>query len=908
MKILRPLFQALLATVLASALLAPVAAAQYSAPGDSGWTGPPVPGPWPPQYLVLPPSPCVMDSIVVQVMGYEATPCDSFMGAEVIGPSHIRVRNQVYANRRCFAAPSKFYPILLNMGHFQGGLHAFAIEQQTYVLTEPSVTPSITTSKFELPFYVSASCSLDTVWPPPPPPPPPPSSLPYVSRIYTDPSAPCSGRPVSLVVEGYFTDGCGELLEASLGDSGGARLVLDLNPNQDGACPAVMKSWRAQFPLERMLSGTYAIRISERILHDAQHPGVYSDFFSFKVSNDCDSVPPPPGILPYVDGIVIGQPRPCARVGSNQVCPGDSITVQVFGAFPSNCFSLIRTLLLPNPSAQPGIQPPILRLEVETQPCSRRACVEGPVPWSTSVNLPPLPGRAYTLMVELAEYSCARSDSVWPPSRALVPFAVLDSCPFQTPSACVQGLWRPRVADDVRPDPGVCDARVSASRPAVLTLALRSSVALSGLQGDLRLSPPGLKITRLDPVGPAAGMHLTWQATADGAKYVLFSEHGAPIPAGVPESPPPAVLRVTVGTPPGTVPPRTSWLSSENLLGADSLGGGVPGCVPPPCQIPVGYLYPREAGPAVICAEDPCDFNEDGIADIRDLVQMVHCVNGEGPCPDSASSRFDCDLNHRFDIDDVLCCAVHILSVGPCENCQSDSGGSRPAPSVRAAVGEPVTTLTGVEIPVRLDGSELVGGARLDLTFPADRYRVTAVTLPRDPSSWLELHQVQGSTLRVGLVYTGNPNVIAPGPAPMEFRVRLGLLPGMDPGGEVSMAGGEFSGTDGTRLLVTMPVSSTSLGGALRMALSANHPNPFSASTRFSISLDRGADIDVAVFDVRGRSVATLFRGRAAAGAREFTWDGRSASGALAPNGIYFYRATSQERVISRKMILVRRP
>ncbi len=904
MKTLRLPLRAFVAASFVSALLASAALAQGSTPGDSGFVGPPIPAPWP-NPGILPPAPCVIDSVFVQVMGYEATPCDSFMGAEVVGPSSVRVRNQVYSDRQCLIGPFKFYPIRLNMGRFPAGEQGITINRETLVISSRGDSAYAVNVGEKLPFYVSASCSLDTV----PPPPPPPSALPYVYRIFTDPAAPCAGQPVSMVMEGSFNDGCGELIQASLGDSGGARLVLDVNPSGSGACPTYMKPWRAVFPLGRMLSGTYSLRINERVLHDSQHQGLYSDVFSFKVTEYCDSVPPPPGILPYVDAIVIGQPTPCGPVSMNQICPGDSITVQVYGTFPTTCYSLMRTLLLPNPSMQPGIQPPILRLEVEAWPCSRPPCAANPVPWGAVLKLPPLPGRQYHLMVELAEYTCARSDSVWPPSRAIVPFVVADSCPFRSPSTCVQGLWQSTIKDSLGSSRGMCDATVSATRPAVLTLEMRSTVALSGVQGELRLSPAGLKVTHLDAVGPAAGMHLTWQSTADGARYVLFAEHGAPIPAGVQGVSPPAVLRVTVETPPGTPAPSTSWLASEILLGSDSLGAGVPACSALPCVGPMKELYPRDLGPAVICAENPCDFNGDGVADIRDLVQMVHCVNGEGSCPDSASSRFDCDKNRRFDLDDVLCCAVQILSAGPCVNCGSDSGTGRPAPTVKASVGEFVTTATGAEIPVQLEGSDLLGGARLDLSFPSDRYRVAGVSLPPGASSWMELHQVQGSTLRIGLIQTANHTAGPPSPgSSMDLRVRLELLAGRDPGGEVSMSGGEFSGTDGGRLLVTMPASSTSLGGALRMALSANHPNPFSASTRFSISMDRASDIDVAVFDVRGRSVATLFRGRAQAGSRDFTWDGRSTSGGLAPNGIYFYRATSQERVISRKMILVRRP
>ena len=88
--------------------------------------------------------------------------------------------------------------------------------------------------------------------------------------------------------------------------------------------------------------------------------------------------------------------------------------------------------------------------------------------------------------------------------------------------------------------------------------------------------------------------------------------------------------------------------------------------------------------------------------------------------------------------------------------------------------------------------------------------------------------------------------------------------------------------------------------------LSAARPNPFTAATTFTLTLDRSSDVEVGIFDVGGRLVATLHRGRLAAGTREFTWNGVRAGGSAAPSGIYFYRAGASGQVVSRKMVLLR--
>jgi hypothetical protein len=71
------------------------------------------------------------------------------------------------------------------------------------------------------------------------------------------------------------------------------------------------------------------------------------------------------------------------------------------------------------------------------------------------------------------------------------------------------------------------------------------------------------------------------------------------------------------------------------------------------------------------------------------------------------------------------------------------------------------------------------------------------------------------------------------------------------------------------------------------LELRAAAPNPFRNSTRIDYSLARQGAVDLGVFDVAGRRIATLFRGQAEAGPHAATWDGRSADGSIAPSGVY---------------------
>jgi len=95
---------------------------------------------------------------------------------------------------------------------------------------------------------------------------------------------------------------------------------------------------------------------------------------------------------------------------------------------------------------------------------------------------------------------------------------------------------------------------------------------------------------------------------------------------------------------------------------------------------------------------------------------------------------------------------------------------------------------------------------------------------------------------------------------------------------------------------------------SLRTVMSPTHPNPFRDVTRFSVSLMDPQPAQVAVYDLGGRRVATVFRGLLPAGTSELAWDGRAADGSRAAGGIYFYRLTVPGRVVTRRVVLLATP
>ena len=742
---------------------------------------------------------------------------------------------------------------------------------------------------------------------PPPPPPPPADSLPYVQNIViggpgpcnTCPPVACPDQPIPLHIDGMFPSGCYRLRGLELVPLPTANFApappivrLTVDHRTCGICTLDTPPFSADTVLPALPAGTYRLMVQlvevDRCNTLVAGTSTYHDTRPFTVVNSCGPPPPPANSLPYVSEMVIGLPMPCPPPCKPVICPRQPIPFHVAGAFPDDCLEFRKIELVP--SMLTVIGPPIVRITVAQNDCLGRPCLMRVTPWSANAVLPGLPPGQYRLPVEMALVSWCDSTKVDTVYRVVRTFTVRDSCGIPPPGGCVMAGW------DHSQQVGRCDAWLGPDHLAQVGMTIASPVALAGLQGTLSLDPPGLAITRLVPIGPAEGMHVAWERTNEGVRFVMFAEHGAPI-GGVRDcgdnvrcmqQP---VLAVVVGPgPTDGLPPPVTHVMAHDLLGSDSLGVAVP-----ECQIETALI----AVSATICTGVSCDFNRDGTLDVRDLVTMVHCVLGNGPCPDTTRANLDCNRDGRLNVDDVLCCARRILHDGV-----RDTVPGRPEPDVAVDFGEPAWGASGLEVPVRLRGADRVGAARLALALPLDRYDVTGVELGEGGSQWLALHEVVDGKLVLGLIGLGAGAAVEE-PARLDLKLHLVLKPGQSAGGDVGLDGLEASGPDGATLVVATTPHTVPLPAPGVLVLSPARPNPFGRETRFALNLERSTDVEIAVHDLSGRRVATLYRGTLGAGPHDFTWRGARDDGSTAPNGIYFLQARVGNERLTRKVIFL---
>ena len=92
----------------------------------------------------------------------------------------------------------------------------------------------------------------------------------------------------------------------------------------------------------------------------------------------------------------------------------------------------------------------------------------------------------------------------------------------------------------------------------------------------------------------------------------------------------------------------------------------------------------------------------------------------------------------------------------------------------------------------------------------------------------------------------------------------------------------------------------------MKFSVSANYPNPFNPSTRFTISIPDRSNVHTSVFDLKGRRIATLLNSELDTGVYDLTWQGKNDIGSQVSAGIYILRVDAGKYHHNQKMIYIK--
>ncbi len=88
-------------------------------------------------------------------------------------------------------------------------------------------------------------------------------------------------------------------------------------------------------------------------------------------------------------------------------------------------------------------------------------------------------------------------------------------------------------------------------------------------------------------------------------------------------------------------------------------------------------------------------------------------------------------------------------------------------------------------------------------------------------------------------------------------------------------------------------LATETLNMPIRFDLAQNYPNPFNPTTTIAYSLPTDCQVQLQVFDILGKEVATLVSEKVGAGHHQVVWNGRDKFNRPVSSGIYLYRLTA---------------
>lgn len=844
---------------------------------------------------IEPAIPCADSTISLGV--HLADPCLRVVSFSAFAsPPTLLVRRVSRQGDSCAVVPN--IDKRFSLGRFAAGQHVYTVRVRTEVPNDSGY--AVSWQDRPLSFTVNPSCTANR-------------TLPYWLQfmmgpvLLGGPGTPlaCPGAPTTVRFSGVLSSRCehytGYRFISGVNGTDRDLVLVDFSqrcPDSLTACLASIENFRDSLVLPGNTPGSRRLEVVV-VRHlscpDSLPRSIASASYPYTVVDSCETSPPPPppALLPHGVQLTVGRPATCDSC-SPVTCPNVPVRVKL-SAWPENsCVQYTGMRVLPL-AGMPDRD--VIEIGFRTVcPDTVRPCLMYAPQVLDSLWLPGQAPGLHRLEVRVVDVACR--DSVLGVASRLLTYAALDSCggppPPPPPTACVWPFLQdpPSITAEASP----CAVRIPSGAIGSFPLTVRSDGhRLAGLQGAVHAPAGPARLDHLELIGPAVGMHLQTTRPEDGSiRFVLWSDHGAPIPAGGWVT----VLRVFVRADSALGGARTALVSNVITAASDSLGQALP-----LCEIatfaPMGTRLCLGAAPAA-----SCDANGDGRTNVADLVRMVRCWFRPAECPDTTLSHPDCNHDGAFHLDDVLCCARTILGGG------RDSTAHAPA-HLRFAFGEPRLVGGVLQVPLTMSGGGELGGALLRLEYPAERYEsgewVTAGGVPAGggeigTTSWTVVTEHGTDDLLLGLLRLDDAAADEVTTV-LQFRLR----PGQTHGGTVSIAESELTAPDGGALALDLggvqaPLTpGPAAAPPARLALSAARPNPSVGRAAFTIALPTAGDVDLAIHDLAGRRVATLWHGALGAGEREFVW-----SAAGAHDGVYFARLVVNGEVRGTRFVLRR--
>ncbi len=421
---------------------------------------------------------------------------------------------------------------------------------------------------------------------------------------------------------------------------------------------------------------------------------------------------------------------------------------------------------------------------------------------------------------------------------------------------------------------------------------LTNPAAVKGLSFTLSAAPDSINSTGVTVLGAAAANFNAHLTQANGlTKVILLPNDGT-------QSLPLNLTGVDILDVDVTVRDNTPGGSTANLtLGNAKLANTSNNPITPVTIVNKRFWFGKKL-----------DVVYNGVVDLFDVLRIIDIALERPPVPTEyerwAADSDDDGLITIVDISAAMDEVVNPSSMASIQNLSKNMEGSVKIDLTAL----PANFIGKLDIPVKVSNSAPLHGLQMTIDAVSENYTIetpkiasaargmTLISKKVDGKMNILLCGVEGQAIPVGesTIFT----------IPVTIKKQLGETQSITI--ENALAG--TAGAAPMQTIFGQTINETVIPESF--ALYQNHPNPFNMNTMITFdvpNLSSGAVVvKLEIYNTRGQLVKSLVDQNKQAGRYTVTWNGSDDFGRLVSSGVYFYKFTAQDIVLTKKLAIMK--
>ena len=423
-------------------------------------------------------------------------------------------------------------------------------------------------------------------------------------------------------------------------------------------------------------------------------------------------------------------------------------------------------------------------------------------------------------------------------------------------------------------------------------IILRNVTTIKGLYFTLTDFPDSLTVTDVQTTARSANFRVDTTQAGGALKVLMLPlDPGDPylVPSVTPGGDP--ILEITVNVATGATGGTTADLTLDNIKMANTTNGPVT-----KSKVDGRFWFGKKL-----------DVVYNGVIDLFDVLRIVDISLDRGNPPTAyelwAADWDDDGLITVVDIGEAMDQAVG-TSVSAATPGLSKSSGS-----VKLTMPALPANFTGkVDVPVTVSTSAPLYGVQMQLELDSDNYVVGVPQVTETASGMTVISRKVGNKMNILMCGTHGQSISMGESTIMTIPVTVQNA--MQETASLNIKS-VLAGTQGAAQLEAIyGESGQTTVVPETFALHQNHPNPFNMNTMISFdvpNLQNGsAHVKLEIFNTRGQLVKTLVDQNKQPGRYTVHWNGSDNHGRIVSSGVYFYRFSSQDVVMTKKMAIMK--